>query len=85
MDVRVLRYLFWLGHFRVQSIKDAIYQAIADLMSEKGQKTLKMSDVMERCVSKGFKPDQIDECVEEYEELNVWQVNTAKTKLTMVS
>lgn len=70
---------------RVQSIKDSIYQCIADMMAEKGQKTLKMSDVTERCVSKGFKPDQVEECIEEYEELNVWQVNVAKTKLTMVS
>ena len=37
-----------------------------------------------RCMSKGFKPDSIDEAIEEYEELNVFSVNQAKTKLTFV-
>ena len=35
-------------------------------------------------MSKGFKPDSIDEAIEEYEELNVFSVNQAKTKLTFV-
>jgi hypothetical protein len=47
-----------------------------------GCKSLKVSEVKERCMSKGFKPDQIDECIEEYEELNVWSVN--QTKITFV-
>ena len=37
-----------------------------------------------RCMSKGFKPDSIDEAIEEYEELNVFSVNQAKTKITFV-
>ena len=35
-------------------------------------------------MSKGFQPDQIEECIEEYEELNVWSVNQTKTKITFV-
>ena len=46
--------------------------------------TLQVSEIKERCMSKGFKPDQIDECIEEYEELNVWSVNQTKTKITFV-
>jgi DNA replication licensing factor MCM7 len=48
------------------------------MVSEKGTKTFKMADLIERCISKGFKPPQIEECIEEYEELNVWQVNNAR-------
>lgn len=43
-----------------------------------------MSAVVERCTNKGFTPAQVDECVEEYEELNVWQVNQTRTTLTFV-
>lgn len=32
----------------------------------------------------GFKPDQVQECIEEYEELNVWQVNAARTRITVI-
>lgn len=39
---------------------------------------------MERCCTKGFKPDQIDKCIEEYEQLNVWQVNQTRTKITFI-
>jgi DNA replication licensing factor MCM7 len=66
---------------RPQTTTDKIYAFIRDIADGK---TLKIQDVRERCTNKGFKPDQIDKCIEEYEELNVWQVNQAKTKITFV-
>lgn len=66
---------------RPQTVTDKIYAFIRDIADGK---TLKMQDIRERCTNKGFKPDQIDKCIEEYEELNVWQVNQAKTKITFV-
>ena len=38
-----------------------------------------------RATSKGYKPDAIDRCLEEYESLDVWQLNQARTKLTMAN
>ena len=70
--------------FRVQNVSDQIFQVIKDMLPETGGKTLKYADVMERCVSKGFKPDRIDTVIDEYEELNVWVVNQAHTKITFV-
>lgn len=61
-----------------------MFQSIKEMLPERGTKMLKYNDVMERCVSKGFNPDQVDACIEEYEELNVWQVNHARTKITFV-
>lgn len=61
---------------------DKIFAVIRDLAGD--SKTVKLSDVMERCTNKGFKPDQIEECIEEYEELNVWHINQARTKITFV-
>nr|CAD7269117.1 unnamed protein product [Timema shepardi] len=67
---------------RPQGAVDKIFSVIRDLAGE--NKTVKLSEVMERCTSKGYKPDQVEECLEEYEELNVWQINQARTKITFV-
>ena len=69
---------------RVQNITDQVFAVIRDMVAESGVRSVKMSDVRERCITKGFKPDNIDECVEEYVDLNVWQVNAAKTRLTFI-
>jgi len=70
------------GAGRPQSITDKIYSVIREMAG--GQKTLKIADIKERCTSKGYKPDQIDEAIEEYEELNVFSINQAKTKITFI-
>ena len=44
-----------------------------------------MYQLFSRCTAKGFKPDDIEKCLEEYERLDVWQLNQAKTKLTIVN
>ncbi|GBP39589.1 DNA replication licensing factor Mcm7 [Eumeta japonica] len=64
------------------SATDRIFAVIRDLAGS--NKTVKIADVIERCVDKGFKPDQVDACIEEYENLNVWQVNQVRTKLTFM-
>jgi DNA replication licensing factor MCM7 len=66
----------------VHSTSDRIFSTIRELAGS--QKTVKISDVMDRCVTKGYKPDQVDICIEEYEELNVWQVNQTRTKITFI-
>jgi hypothetical protein len=40
--------------------------------------------ILYRCTAKGFRPDEVDKCIEDYEALDVWQLNQAKTKLTFV-
>ncbi|CAO1344113.1 unnamed protein product [Diamesa serratosioi] len=66
----------------VHNISDRIFALIRELAGS--QKTVKISEVSERCITKGFKPDQVDICIEEYEELNVWQVNQTRTKITFI-
>ncbi|XP_058828306.1 DNA replication licensing factor Mcm7 [Topomyia yanbarensis] len=66
----------------VQNTSDKIFALIRELAG--ASKTVKISDVAERCTTKGYKPDQVDACIEEYEELNVWQVNQTRTKLTFI-
>ncbi|XP_071439916.1 DNA replication licensing factor Mcm7 [Hetaerina americana] len=67
---------------RAQTIVDRIFAVIREFSGD--EKTMKMSDILDRCASKGFKPDQVEECIDEYEELNVWQVNQARTKVTFI-
>lgn len=66
----------------VQTSSDKIFAIIRELFG--ASRTVKITDVMDRCTTKGFKPDQIDKCLEDYETLNVWQVNQTKTKITLV-
>ena len=70
--------------FRAQNVTDKIFAIVREMAPSKGVKSVKVTDVMEQCTSKGFKPDQVDACIEEYEELNVWQVNQAHTKITFI-
>lgn len=66
----------------VANTSDKIFTLIRDLAGD--AKTVTFADVYNRCSSKGYKRDQIDVCIDEYEELNVWQVNNNRTKLTFV-
>lgn len=65
-----------------QNPMNRIFQLIRELAAEK--KTVKVSDILDRCTSKGFKPDQVNDCIEEYEALNVWQVNQTRTQITFI-
>lgn len=47
--------------------------------------TIKISEIMDRATTKGFKPDQVDKCIDDYEQLNVWQINQARTQITLVA
>jgi len=76
---------------RAQTITDQIFSVIREMapegQSQDGVKTprvVKMSDARDRCMTKGFTPAQFDETIEEYEDLNVWQVNAARTKITFI-
>lgn len=71
------------GSKRRKTKSDEIYDLIRTMAA--GSKTLKIPDIKERCTAKGFKPDDIEKCLEEYEQLDVWQLNQAKTKLTIVN
>ncbi|XP_044751759.1 DNA replication licensing factor Mcm7 [Coccinella septempunctata] len=68
--------------FRPPSVNEKIFSIIRELAGESN--TVKISDIMEKCVSRGYTDQQIETCIDEYEELNVWQVNQSKTKITFI-
>ena len=47
--------------------------------------TIKMTDARNRAIARGFTNDQFEEAIEEYEDLNVFSVNAARTRLTIVT
>ena len=44
-----------------------------------------MADARSRAIARGFTNDQFEEAIEEYEELNVFQINAQRTRLTFVN
>ncbi|KAF9170967.1 Mcm2-7 hexameric complex component [Mortierella sp. AD010] len=46
---------------------------------------LRLQDVRDRVLAKGFKIQEFEDCLREYEEMNIWFVNDAQTKLTWIS
>lgn len=71
------------GQSRPANPLDHIYEIIRDFRSE-NLEIVRIADIVSRCTAKGFHPDQVMQCVEEYEELNVWIVNQARTTLTFL-
>merc|ERR1711902_117239 len=69
---------------RTKTVMDRIYDVIREMVPIGSQATLKVGEIKERYTSKGFKPDQIDDAIAEYERLNIFHVNDARTKITFV-
>ncbi|XP_035983081.1 DNA replication licensing factor MCM7 isoform X2 [Fundulus heteroclitus] len=72
---------------RAQRPADVIFSLVRELATEgRGGSggVVRMAEAEQRCVSRGFTPAQFQEALEEYEELNVWQINQARTRITFV-
>eukprot|EP00118_Oscarella_pearsei_P026043 m.309283 g.309283 ORF g.309283 m.309283 type:complete len:723 (+) comp45987_c0_seq1:618-2786(+) len=60
---------------------DAIYGIIREISDKQ---TIKLEEARQRVLAKGYVAAQFDECLDEYEQLDVWQINQTKTKITFV-
>nr|XP_042124137.1 DNA replication licensing factor MCM7 isoform X2 [Peromyscus maniculatus bairdii] len=67
---------------RTQRPADVIFATVRELVS--GGRSVRFSEAEQRCISRGFTPAQFQAALDEYEELNVWQVNTSRTRITFV-
>lgn len=61
---------------------DGVYSTIREMAGS--ARAIKMDDATQRCVKKGFTPAQVQACLDEYESLDIWHINNAKTKITFV-
>lgn len=72
---------------RTQRPADVIFSLVRELSGEAAggkRGMVKLAEAEQRCVSRGFTPAQFQTALDEYEELNVWQVNQARTRITFV-
>ena len=60
---------------------DAIYGIIREMADPD---VVRFDEARQRILAKGYTPDQFDECLDEYERLNVWGVNLSRTRITFV-
>lgn len=68
---------------RQVATSDQLYAIIKDIA--RGKREVKIDDAKQRCMAKGFTPEQFEVCISEYEDLNVWHQNRSKTKLIFVN
>lgn len=69
---------------RTATSTDKIFKIIRDIFEEQENREISIDDAIDKCLSRGYSNKQIEETIEEYEVLNVWQVNQARTKVTLV-
>ncbi|XP_003278107.1 DNA replication licensing factor MCM7 isoform X1 [Nomascus leucogenys] len=67
---------------RTQRPADVVFATVRELVS--GDRSVRFSEAEQRCISRGFTPAQFQAALDEYEELNVWQVNASRTRITFV-
>lgn len=70
---------------RTQRPSDVIFSLIRELAPADGtNRRVRYAEALSRCVSRGFTPAQVHTALDEYEELNVWHVNQARTAITFM-
>lgn len=78
------RELISFAFHRMQRPSELIFAAIRELVPPGGAHSIQLTEAEQHCVSKGFTPTQFQAALSEYEELNIWQVNQKKTRLTFI-
>ncbi|XP_026081587.1 DNA replication licensing factor mcm7-like [Carassius auratus] len=69
---------------RAQRPADVIFSLLRELAGEGVVRSVRVAEAEQRCVSRGFTPAQFQAALDEYEELNVWQINQARSRITFV-
>ncbi|KAG0297807.1 Mcm2-7 hexameric complex component [Linnemannia gamsii] len=73
-----------------QSPTDRIYDIIRTMSKDPEDgwrlvEELRLQEVRDRVLAKGFKLQELEDCLREYEDMNIWFINDAQTKLTWIS
>lgn len=69
---------------RPKSTNDQIFALIREMCPAEGQRVVEYREAMDKCARKGFTPEMFNECIKTYEDLNVWLVNSARTRITFI-
>lgn len=61
-----------------------ILNVVRTMREQTGANELNMSTVQQRVRSRGYTDQQFEDAVREYSQLDIWQVNANRTKLTII-
>ena len=61
-----------------------MYSIIREMAQRRNLTLLPFSDIRESCMRKGYSESIIVSCLEEYAQLNVWQVNPSTRDVALV-
>ena len=78
-------FLYGLSDAKAREKIKRLFEIAKNLSIQQGEgMPLKISEVLNRAVMKGFKGTQVDACLENYENLSVWQVDKAAGLINFV-
>jgi DNA replication licensing factor MCM7 len=62
----------------------SVFLILRELCNNSKDKTIKVSDLIKKCVSKNLTTDNVNECIEEYHNLNVIYLDKNGTEITLI-
>lgn len=69
---------------RPKSVNDQIFALVREMAPVEGTRVVNLREAQEKCARKGFTPEMFNECIKTYEDLNIWLVNNARTRITFI-
>jgi DNA replication licensing factor MCM7 len=69
---------------RPKSVSDQIFAIVREMAPVNGPRVINYQEAMEKCARKGFNPEMFHECCKTYEDLNVWVINNARSKISFI-
>jgi len=69
---------------KARPVSEQISAIVRRIRGAKGEDSVSMKEIRDQCNQAGFTNEQIDHCMEQYENVNVWHINQNRTKVTFV-
>ncbi|KAL3319977.1 Mcm2-7 hexameric complex component [Cichlidogyrus casuarinus] len=64
--------------------QDRIYKIIVEMFNA-GMEEVAISDVMEKAVVAGFKNNEVQDCIKQYERMNLWLISSNQAKIRLIA
>lgn len=69
---------------RPKSVNDQIFALVREMAPSEGARVVDLREAQDKCARKGFTHEMFNECIKTYEDLNIWLVNNARTRITFI-
>ena len=71
-------------YIKRQDTVGSVFLVLREMCNNSKDKTIKISDLINKCLSKSLAQENVNECLEEYTNLNVIYVNNNRTEVTLI-